>query len=204
MVKDVGAINKALLAYAELIEPWARNVAAYMLADVGRRNEKMWQQLSGDMGKALRVELTHAPTGRIFAALMNEQVELITSLPREAAQRVTKLAQESLVTSSRADAIAKEIMRSGEVTASRATLIARTEVARAASGLTEARARFAGSEGYIWRTSDDGTVRDTHRAQEGKYVRWDSPPKTDLGLDPYHAGQGPNCRCYPEPVLPNL
>ncbi len=204
LLRDPSAAMDALKAYAELIGPWAASVAKYMIADVGRRNTKAWKELGEDMGKALRAELEQAPTGRIYGALMAEQVDLITSLPREAAQRVHRLTQTALIESTRAADIAKEIMRTGEVTANRAKLIARTEVARTASNLTEARALYAGSEGYIWRTSGDGDVRDTHRHMNGKYVRWDSPPKTDKNLDPYHAGQGPNCRCYPEPVLPDL
>ncbi len=43
----------------------------------------------------------------------------------------------------RASEIAKEIMRSGDVAKSRATLIARTEVARTARVLTQARAEQA-------------------------------------------------------------
>lgn len=202
--KDPNKIIEALFDYADLITPWARSVASYMIADVGRRNTKAWKEIGEEMGKALKAELEQAPTGRIYGALMQEQVDLITSLPREAAQRVHRLTQQALIESTRAEDIAKEIMRTGEVTKNRAKLIARTEVARTASNLTEARALFAGSEGYIWRTSGDGDVRDTHKHMNGKYVRWDSPPKTDKNLAPYHAGQGPNCRCYPEPILPDL
>jgi uncharacterized protein with gpF-like domain len=35
---------------------------------------------------------------------------------------------------------------------------------------------------------------------EGKFVTWDDPPTLD-GMKG-HAGQFPNCRCYPEPVIP--
>jgi len=174
-----------------------------MVADVARRNLNAWKQNSADMGRALRDELINAPTGSYYALLMDEQVGLIKSLPLDAAQRVHDLSQEALIQGERASTIAAKILETGQVTASRAKLIARTEVSRTASTLTQARARYAGSEGYIWRTSRDGDVRPTHRAQEGNYIRWDHPPKTDKGLAPYHAGCGPNCRCYPEPVFPN-
>ena len=36
---------------------------------------------------------------------------------------------------------------------------------------------------------------------EGKFVRWDSPPTLD-GMTG-HAGEFPNDRCYPEPVIPH-
>lgn len=204
---DAGAeryIRHTLERYAEQLTPWATAVANRMLADVDRRNKRTWQQASKEMGRSLRAELAHAPTGMVYQALMVEQVGLIKSLPLKAAQRVSNLVTEGLVDSRRAEEIAEMVRASGKVTASRAILIARTEVSRAAASFTQARAMYAGSEGYIWRTSGDGAVRDTHKKVNGKYIRWDDPPKTDESLDPYHAGCGPNCRCYPDPVLPDF
>lgn len=153
------------------------------------------------MSRGLRREIQTAPTGELFQALLNEQVTLIKSLPLEAAQRVHELTIKGLEDSTRASEIAKEIARSGEVAMSRANLIARTEVARTASTLTQSRAEHVGSEGYIWRTSDDSDVRHSHKQMNGKFVRWDSPPTLSDGTTT-HAGQIYNCRCYPEPVLP--
>ena len=82
-------------------------------------------------------------------------------------------------------------------------LIARTEVARTASGLTEARARHVGSDGYFWRTAKDADVRDSHRQMEGKFVKWNEPPTLSDGTVT-HAGQIYNCRCYAEPVINEL
>jgi SPP1 gp7 family putative phage head morphogenesis protein len=201
---DVMRVRASLDRYAELLAPWARSVARYMLADVSRRNEQQWFDNSKEMGRALRAELQQAPTGMLLQALQDDQVELITSLPKVASQRVHALSEQALIDSRRASDIAKDILKTGEVTKARATLIARTEVSRAQSNLTQARAMFAGSPGYVWRTSKDLDVRDTHKAMEGVYVPWDTPPKTDKNLDPYHAGCGPNCRCWAEPVLPDL
>lgn len=195
-------LQRLLDQYAEAITPWASSVAKYMLADVDRRNERAWKQAGKEIGRELRNEIMYAPTGQAFTMLLNEQVTLIKSLPVEAGERVHALTVEALTTGRRADAIAKEIMNTEGVTKSRATLIARTEVARASSLLTEARARYVGSEGYIWRTAGDGDVRDSHAEMEGKYVRWDSTPRLSDGTRT-HAGQIYNCRCYPEPVLPD-
>ena len=189
--------------YAEIIRPWAKSVARYMLADVSRRNLRQWEQNSQDMSRALLTEIKQAPTGMLMEALQDEQVGLITSLPKKAAQRVHELTTEAITTGRRHEDVMKDILATSKVTEARARLIARTEVSRAQCNLTQARAMFAGSEGYIWRTSKDGDVRDTHRAQEGQYVRWTTPPKTDKNLDPYHAGCGPNCRCWADPVLPD-
>lgn len=199
--KSLPEINRVLTGYAEMLEPWANSLAAGMLADVKYRDDKMWASATRDMGEAMRMELARAPMQETMLKLKREQVRLITSLPRDASERVHKLTMEGLVDGTRADEIKKMIMRSGQVSESRATLIARTEVGRASTFLGQTRAEYVGSEGYIWRTADDMDVRRSHKKMEGQFVRWSRPPTLD-GLTG-HAGCVPNCRCYPEPVLPN-
>lgn len=193
-------IEQLLQRYAEALTPWAERAAAEMLTEVNLRDEKAWIQYSAELSRALRQEIRTAPTGATMQALMGEQVTLIKSIPLDAAKRVHKLTIEGIEDSTRASEISKAIQASGDVAKSRADLIARTEVARTASTLTEARALHVGSPGYVWRTSGDGDVRDSHREMEGKFVAWDDPPTLD-GMKG-HAGQFPNCRCYPEPVIP--
>jgi len=195
---------RALNNYAELLGPWAQSVASFMVADIARRDERMWRNVGGSIGRGIREEIRRKPSGMLYHALMAEQSALIKSLPIEAGQRVHVLTTKGLSDSTRSSTIAKEIMRSGEVTASRAKTIARTEVSRTAATFKQARAMAAGSPGYFWRTSADSDVRDTHKALEGVYIPWDDPPKTDASIPPYHAGCGPNCRCFAEPVLPDL
>lgn len=197
-------IQSALAAYAEVIGPWATTVGRYMLADVNRRNEQAWQEHGADIARGLRREIATAPTGQAFRVLLADQVDLIKSLPLKEAERVHAMVQEGMFFSTRSTTLAKQLLETSNVPIWRAKLIARTEVSRATVTLTQVRAQSIGSEGYIWRTSGDGDVRETHKEQDGKYIRWDSPPKTDKGLAPYHAGCGPNCRCYPDPVLPDL
>lgn len=198
------ALTKALNDYAKLLEPWAQSVAGRMIADVSRRDSKAWEKYSADMGRALRLEIETAPTGLAMREMLAEQVVLITSLPVEAGQRVHDLTIEGLIGGGRAKEIAAEIMRSGEVTKSRANLIARTEVARTASSLTMARAAHVGSVAYVWRTSEDSDVRKEHRKLDGKVIQWDAPPIAGPKGQRYHAGMGPNCRCYPEPIVPEF
>lgn len=171
-----------------------------MLSDVNQRTGLMWRRLSKEIGVELRNELSTAPTGARMHELMAEQVTLITSLPIEAAQRVHDLVAEAMVSGQRAATIASDILRTQEVTDARARLIARTEVSRASTALTQSRAEYAGSEGYIWRTSGDMDVRDSHAEMEGKFVRWDTVPRLSDGTRT-HAGAIYNCRCFCEPVF---
>lgn len=204
------ALENLLRQYAEIIKPWAISVASKMIASVQQKDEAMWRQLSQDMGASLRQEVARAPTGQLLKDLLNENVVLITSLPIEAGQRVHKLAIENLFTGERYDSVMADIMRTGDVTKARATLIARTETARVASTLIEARATHIGCTHYIWRSSEDGDVRNidgnpvgSHRLLNGRVIAFDSPPIASTNGMRFHAGQGPNCRCWPEPLLPD-
>lgn len=193
-------ITTMLDRYADLLNDWAVSTASKMLVEVNQQDRKAWAVMTENMSKALREEIRNAPTGQVMQGLLAEQVTLIKSIPLDAAKRVHELTLQGIEDGTRASEIAKEIQRSGEVSESKAKLIARTEVARTASTLTEARARSVGSEGYIWRTSGDSDVRHSHAEMNGKFVRWDSPPTLDKMTG--HAGCFPNCRCYPEPVIP--
>lgn len=200
---EMSALEHLLREYSRVIQPWAKAVSRRMLTDVSRRDEREWAKVSKSMSEGIRSEVhRNSVTGKLLRTLHAEQVDLITSLPLEAARRVHELTLRNLENSGRASDIAREILRTGEVTKSRATLIARTEVARTSSLLVESRAKSIGSEGYVWRTSRDQDVRLAHKKMEGKFVRWDSPPTLTDGTTT-HAGQIYNCRCYPEPVIPD-
>lgn len=198
--EESAKLDEMLRKYSEILDQWARSTAGRMLSSVERRDLNAWRAMSKEMSLALRREIENTPTGRVVQTLMAEQVHLIKSIPLEAAQRVHRLVIEGQ-NSMRAGEIAKEILKSGHVAKSRAELIALTETSRAASVLTQARAQHIGSEGYVWRTSKDSHVRDSHKHMEGRFVRWDSPPTLDNLTG--HAGCLPRCRCYPEVVIPD-
>jgi SPP1 gp7 family putative phage head morphogenesis protein len=157
-------------------------------------------QAAKRIGSGIAQEIATAPTGEALRVAMAEQVRLITSLPLEAGQRVHKLAIEGLSTGRRASEVAKDILATGEVTKSRANLIARTETGRASAEFSKARAQSVGSTHFIWHTAGDRDVRPSHAKLNGQVFRWDQPPECDPG---HHALPGAifNCRCYPEPVL---
>jgi SPP1 gp7 family putative phage head morphogenesis protein len=200
VVADVAALMETLNRYANMLHPWSQSVVSRMIADVSRRDATAWEKHGKIIGQALRKEINNAPTGAAMRAHMAEQVKSITSLPREAAERVYRLTGEGITKGTRATEIAKEIMRSGEVSKSSAMRLARTGVSSTATALTRARAEHIGSEGYTWRTSKDGDVRPTHKEMEGKFVRWDDPPTIDGFTG--HCGEAANCRCFPEPSIP--
>ncbi|GAA5631082.1 hypothetical protein Acal02_01701 [Acinetobacter calcoaceticus] len=195
-------IVSSLNEYANTLQFWAQNAAGRIITDVALRDEKTWLIYAQDLSRGMREQIRNTDTGAVYQELLNEQVRLIKSLPQEAAQRVHDLSTRSLIEGSRASEIAGLIMATGKVTRSRANTIARTEVSRASCLFTQARAENLGSDGYIWRTSEDGDVRPSHKEMNGKFVLWSEPPVLDRLRG--HAGCLPNCRCYAEPVIPDL
>lgn len=170
--------------------------------DVLKHNDAAWRAQSLEIGQGLRNIIDNTPIGQVVQSIISEQVKYIKSLPIQAADRVYDIqnrAIEAVVAGERPDKFAQEIAASGDVAESRARMIARTEIGRASMAITQARAIAAGSMGYIWRTADDGDVRESHRKMEGRFVLWTEPPTLD-GMTG-HAGTLPNCRCWCEVVF---
>lgn len=201
---DIHTLGALLKKYAEALIPWARVTAGKMISEVNQRDIEGWRNNGLKISESLRKEIINAPTGEVVRSLLDAQVDLITSIPLDAAKRVHELTLKGLEGSRRADEVAAEIMRTGQVTESRAMLIARTETSRTASVLVQARAQHVGSEMYIWRSSGDGDVRTDHRKLNGKSFRWDAPPVADERTGARaHPGSIYNCRCYAEPIIPD-
>lgn len=205
---DVGTPQGARLAeaalrrYEQTIGPWAEAVSQRMVRETAARDERSWFRIAAQMGRDLKREIQNAPTGRVMQRLQTEQVTLIRSIPLEAAERVQAMTREALSSGVRAEVMAQRIMEGEGVSRSKAILIARTESGRASTTLTQARAEHVGSTHYIWRTAGDSDVRATHKALNGKAIAWDDPPECDPGHRA-HAGAIFNCRCYPEPIIPD-
>lgn len=81
-----------------------------------------------------------------------------------------------------------------------AKLIARTETAKLQTVILEERATQLGSVAYIWRSSNDKRTRPSHKKMNDVVVFW-KHEKPHLDNMVGHAGEFPNCRCTPQPIL---
>ena len=207
--RNIDALAQDIANQSLRIEPRARRTAADMLHGAAMADKRRWQAMSESMSGSMRAMLKKvgnaSPTGAAYNRLLDDQVHLIKSMHTDQAERVHEIVREAHLTSIRANDTARIVrelwLKTGtQAGKAKAQLIARTESSRAASSLTQVRAESIGSKGYIWRTIKDTDVRKSHRDLAGEYIPWDSPPTTDNLTG--HAGCVPNCRCYPEPVLP--
>lgn len=207
-------MTEQLAAYAKKLTPWATRQSAKLLEQVQKSNKRAYQNKSKKLGLAFSSGLGSSDVAGIAYALLQEQVELIKSIPIEAAERAQRIAFEAALTGTRAQAnsdtirqLEEEMGFSTQAATARAYLIARTETARANSAITEARARAVGSGQYRWHNSGDGAVRESHRRYRGRNLQgmifsWDAPPTLSDGMTG-HPGTFPNCRCFPEPIFEN-
>lgn len=83
-----------------------------------------------------------------------------------------------------------------------ATLIARTETAKLQTAILKNRATSLGSVAYEWLSSRDKRTRPSHQAMNGVIVFW-RPDSQKPRLDNMQgdAGEFPNCRCSPQPIV---
>lgn len=206
------AMMDELKRYSEKLGPWATRQAAKMLQQVQASNRRAYAIKSKAIGSALRLGVVQADVGETALSLLNEQVGLIKSIPLEAGLRAQKIANEAFFAGTRAEAnqdtirqLEEEMGFSTKAAISRATLIARTETARANASINQSRAMAVGSNQYRWHNSGDGAVRHSHKFYQGKRLQgmifsWDNPPTLEDGMTG-HPGTFPNCRCFAEPVF---
>ena len=202
-IPQLPALLKQLQAYSDIIGPWATRVAESMLEKVRSSDKRAWRAEDKKFTQGFRSIVGDTAVGRESVRLLGEQVGLIKSLPTKAGERAQQLAVDATINVRRANDVAADLRNIGNVTEARAMLIARTEIAKANSTMTQARSAALGSSAYIWRTAGDEAVRESHAEMEGEVVRWDQPPLLSDGTVT-HAGQIYNCRCYAEPILPDL
>ncbi|MEC4682369.1 MAG: phage minor head protein [Nitrospirota bacterium] len=202
-ITGVQEMQYALHRYAGILMPWAVKTAGKVGEQLDRQDFSMWNRHSQKIGSGLRELVRRQPAGEVIQDFLARQVHYITSLPIEEGQRVHRLSMEAMTGGKRPKDIAEELLDSGQVSKSRATLIARTECARTASALTMTRGKGVGATHAIWRTAKDKAVRPSHREMEGKTFDLYDPPTLSDGTKTFPGGIY-NCRCISEIIIPEI
>lgn len=147
-------------------------------------------------------------TGIDFSSLMNNEalqeaideavaanIALINSIPQQYLDRVEQAVMTSLQAGTLNTTLADDLLKIEGVTKSRAKLIARDQLGKINSRLSQIRQQSLGVTHYFWSTSHDERVRDRHRRWDGDRIAWDTPT-----IDG-HPGQAIQCRCTAIPDL---
>lgn len=184
-----------------------------MVTPIAIQNMKTWRKAAKKstknpyLYKLLMREINNGLKNDINIQI-EENANLIKTLPTDVAKKVTKDIEEMALKGMRASEIAKVIReQTDKYSRASAKLIARTEVSKTMTALTKARCDNLDLHWYVWRTVEDGDrVRKSHRIMEGVLVNWNEPPSPEAlagekSVGNYHAGNIWNCRCYPEPLI---
>jgi len=131
-------------------------------------------------------------------------VDKITSLVGKELTEITKLLESAGAVGLRVEQLRDQIRDRFGVTKSKAALLARDQTLTLNAQIARQRQQNLGIQEYIWSTSGDGRVRETHADLDGTTQRWDNPPEMSEDGRRGHPGDDYQCRCTAFPVLPEL
>ena len=167
-------------------------------AQKAESDAQLAQQLEKMTGVDLRGLMRDEDLSKVVDEAIAANVALIKSIPTQYADKMEALILKGLQEGKRAESIAEDIKALGGVTDDRARLIARDQLGKINSRISQVRQQKLGITHYRWRTSRDERVRSTHKDREGDIIAWDDPPPDG------HAGQPIRCRCTAEPYMDHL
>lgn len=180
---------------------WSRKRMARLAERAGGQvNKFQARQLNKQLLETIGVDVVggEPELAPVIAAFTKENVSLMRSASQDLLSTTESQLMRALSDGVRPEGLAKIIAERGEVSESRAALIARDQVGKLYGDLNRVRQTGIGVTGYIWRTVKDNRVREEHEQRDGKPFDWKNPPSDG------HPGEAINCRCYAEPDLSGL
>jgi SPP1 gp7 family putative phage head morphogenesis protein len=111
-------------------------------------------------------------------------------------QDVKRVVNQAHAEGVRVEVLAHDLRERFGVSDSRAELIARDQTLKLNGQINRHRQLAVGVEEYIWDTSGDERVRESHARLDGQKFSWHAPPSVG------HPGQDFQCRCTAIPVIP--
>jgi SPP1 gp7 family putative phage head morphogenesis protein len=135
---------------------------------------------------------------------VEENVGLIKSMPQETLTEMQNIVSQGFKTGKSMTSIVEDIRNTYGIKKSSARLLARDQLGKLNSQLTRQQQTDAGVSEYVWSTSKDSRVRDSHRSLDGKTFKWSDPPVVTPPGKPVrrcHPGEDYQCRCVALPVF---
>lgn len=190
---------------------WAESVAKQMAEAQDFKSKQMWKmyfrKYRGKQARKLSSRLQKLIDTMKLDDIIKENEKLITSFPdvmgEKAKKKYRELVKANVTGGARASQISKYLR---EIGVSRADLIARTETGKAATAITERRSENLGLKGYIWKTSLDRRVRQSHRMMNNVICFWNDKPTPGIYEEPKNdrrvaPGEDYNCRCLATTIV---
>ncbi|MFC2948544.1 phage head morphogenesis protein [Virgibacillus sediminis] len=128
-------------------------------------------------------------------AAIQENVSYITNIKDTYMTNVERIILQGAKKSSTIKDIRQQLMEQTGMTRRRAEFIATDQAGTIFGQMTAERHQNMGVKEFIWRTSGDERVRESHEELDGKKFSYKNPP--DVGMP----GEDFRCRCVAEPVF---
>jgi len=183
---------------------------------VKRSNEQNKRQTQASYKAAFGIDLTgmlsDEVVGEYLSKALIENVELIKSIQTDFINDIGSKVFTSLSDGGRHENLVALIKERGQVSESRAKLIARDQISKLNSDLTEARSVSLGLDLYIWGGAGDERERDSHAALNGMVCKFSDPTVySDDGGETWKKrtknmfigkpGEDYQCRCVALPYI---
>lgn len=140
----------------------------------------------------------------------DENISRIKTIPNDVLGELESLIFDSYTNGVPIRKLQEIIQNKYNVTKQHAQTIARDQIASLNANITKAQQTDAGVKRYKWSISNDGRVRECHKALNGKIFSWDDPPEmwyTSKSRGKImtgrrcHPGEDIKCRCVAIPVF---
>ena len=155
--------------------------------------------------KTLNVDLSEDYySGDFFDDLMeqwvSDNVDLIKTVPNDMLGRMKQIVSDGYQNGTRPKDMADKIQDAYGMSRSHAQFIARDQISKLNAKITQREHADAGVTEYVWSSSGDERVRESHRRLNGHIFKYSDPPETDNGRR-CNPGEDYNCRCVAIPVF---
>jgi hypothetical protein len=203
---DATPVREMLAKLKKLGNYWISKFsdAAFVLApkftvSVLKDSDNSFQNSLKDAGFGVKFQMTRAQQDAM-AAVIEENVNLITSIPKEYLSDVTSIVSTGFSMGRNQSYIYDQLTTKYGVESRRAKFIARDQTEKATAAFTRLRQVELGIEKAMWVHSGAGRhPRPDHVAANGKIY---DPKKGCLISGKYILpGELPNCRCFSKPII---
>ena len=139
---------------------------------------------------------------QLFDQWTTSNVNLIKTIPQESLTKMQDIVNQGFRSGARHETIAKEIQQTYNISRTHARFIARDQTAKLNAQVTRTQHESAGIKTYIWRTTGDQRVRETHKHLNGKKFEYTNPPIVDKRTGrTANPGEDYRCRCVALPIF---
>ena len=154
--------------------------------------------------KRIGIKLSESDPGvsKLVPGFRKENVGLVKTMLRSEKTKLEALLRDGA--GRRVESLAKDIEDRLGITTRHAELIARDQCLKLNANISHTRMQNAGVTEFVWSTSGDERVRESHAELDGETFSFDDPPVTNDDGDTNLPGEDYQCRCVAFPVLAEL